>query len=212
MTEPIDSPGPAPSRAAPGKPGKAGTKARILAAARELFAQRGFTGVTVREIAGAADADPALINHHFGGKEALFRTVMEIPLDPVGIISSLVDGTTVEDLPRKLTETYFGVWEDPITGPAMQAVVRRAMTDPRHADQLQSFLFGGVLEPLLDRLPWPTREESRLRVTLAMSELVGAMIARHIFRAGPLAELPRQRHEAILVPVISHHLLGKDLP
>jgi AcrR family transcriptional regulator len=38
-------------------------------AARKLFAEKGFDGVRVKEVAQATGYNPALINYHFGGKE-----------------------------------------------------------------------------------------------------------------------------------------------
>src|SRR5690349_9826613 len=48
------------------------TRARILAAARPLFAEEGYEATTIRAIAAAAKADPALVVRYFGGKEGLF--------------------------------------------------------------------------------------------------------------------------------------------
>lgn len=48
---------------------------RILNAAEELFALRGFDGVTLRAIATAAGVDVALLNYHFGVKKKLFEAV-----------------------------------------------------------------------------------------------------------------------------------------
>src|SRR4051794_28229234 len=48
------------------------TKARILAAAQRLFAAEGYERTTVRAIAAAAAADPALVVRYFGSKEGLF--------------------------------------------------------------------------------------------------------------------------------------------
>lgn len=50
---------------------------RILDAAEELFAQRGYDGVTMRQIASLAGVDVALANYHFGKKLALFNAVFE---------------------------------------------------------------------------------------------------------------------------------------
>ena len=49
----------------------AATRARLLAAAGRLFADRGFKKVTVREICRAARANVAAINYHFGDKLGL---------------------------------------------------------------------------------------------------------------------------------------------
>lgn len=52
------------------------TKERILDAAEKLFAQRGFHGVSIRDITRAAGVDVALANYHFGPKQALFDAVI----------------------------------------------------------------------------------------------------------------------------------------
>ena len=51
------------------------TQARILDAAERLFAQRGFHGVSIRDITGAAGVDVALANYHFGSKQGLLEAV-----------------------------------------------------------------------------------------------------------------------------------------
>jgi TetR/AcrR family transcriptional regulator, regulator of cefoperazone and chloramphenicol sensitivity len=53
-----------------------GTKERLLAAAREVFAARGPREATVRDICALARANVAAINYHFGGKEKLFMAVL----------------------------------------------------------------------------------------------------------------------------------------
>jgi len=48
----------------------------IVAAARRLFAQRGFAGTSMREIAAAAGVSKAAIYHHFRDKDRLYRTLL----------------------------------------------------------------------------------------------------------------------------------------
>ncbi len=55
----------------------------ILDAAEELFAQRGYHGVTLREIAKASGADTSLLHYYFGTKDALFKAVIERRADMV---------------------------------------------------------------------------------------------------------------------------------
>ncbi len=52
------------------------TRERILLTAERLFAERGFPAVAVRDIAREASVDPALVNYHFGGKQALLETAL----------------------------------------------------------------------------------------------------------------------------------------
>jgi len=49
---------------------------RILDAAEELFARRGYYGVTLREVAVQASTDTALIHYYFSGKGGLFDAVI----------------------------------------------------------------------------------------------------------------------------------------
>lgn len=50
---------------------KAATRASIVAAAQELFLERGFDAVSVREIADHADVSPTTVFAHFPQKESL---------------------------------------------------------------------------------------------------------------------------------------------
>ncbi len=53
------------------------TKDKILAAAKELFAKKGFDGTSTREIVNAAGVNISLIAYHFGGKENLFFSMFD---------------------------------------------------------------------------------------------------------------------------------------
>ncbi|HET6971522.1 MAG TPA: TetR/AcrR family transcriptional regulator [Phenylobacterium sp.] len=52
------------------------TRTKILKAAERLFGERGYDGVSLREITAAAGVDLALINYHFQTKENLFAQVL----------------------------------------------------------------------------------------------------------------------------------------
>lgn len=52
-------------------------KDRILDVAEELFALHGYDGVSIRQIASAAEVDVALANYHFGKKIELFHAVFD---------------------------------------------------------------------------------------------------------------------------------------
>jgi len=69
------------------------TKAAILAAARGRFAQASYDTVGLREIAGDAGVDPALISRYFGSKEDLFAAVLSRP-EKIARIDALFGGDT----------------------------------------------------------------------------------------------------------------------
>ncbi|WP_139982081.1 TetR/AcrR family transcriptional regulator [Nocardioides litoris] len=55
----------------------AGTRAALVAAARPLFATKGYAGVGTDELATAAGVTRGALYHQFGGKEGLFAAVYE---------------------------------------------------------------------------------------------------------------------------------------
>ena len=59
------------------------TSERLLSAAERLYGERGIDGVSLRQIAEAAgQRNPAAVQYHFGGKDALLRAVMEHRVEP----------------------------------------------------------------------------------------------------------------------------------
>ena len=48
------------------------TKNRLLDAADALFCEKGFDGVSVRELTAAAGCNVAAVNYYFGGKDNLY--------------------------------------------------------------------------------------------------------------------------------------------
>ena len=51
-------------------------RATLIAVATPLFAEKGFHGVSVRELAKAARMNLSMISYYFGGKEALYAAVL----------------------------------------------------------------------------------------------------------------------------------------
>ena len=59
------------------------TRERLLKAAAQLFADRGFKKVTVRDICRAARANVASVNYHFGDKTGLYREVLQQAIETI---------------------------------------------------------------------------------------------------------------------------------
>jgi AcrR family transcriptional regulator len=59
------------------------TQQRILDAATEAFATRGFTAATMADVAAGSGASIGSIYHHFGGKSELFLAIFERMADAV---------------------------------------------------------------------------------------------------------------------------------
>lgn len=61
----------------------ADTRSRILAAAEELFAERGIEAVSVRSILVAAGVNVALAHYHFGSREGLIEELLRTRIAPL---------------------------------------------------------------------------------------------------------------------------------
>jgi AcrR family transcriptional regulator len=87
------------------------TAERILDAAEELFAERGYAGTSLRDVATAVGIRIPSLYNHFESKEALYGAVLERDLRPV--LSALSDyavpGRDGGDPPRKLVEAVMRV-------------------------------------------------------------------------------------------------------
>lgn len=85
----------------------------IVEAALDVFAANGFHGAGTRQIAQAAGVSQPLLNHHFGGKDALWRVVGEqITADFMAFMTDAVDlalppGDAVEAMLR----AYLTFWK-----------------------------------------------------------------------------------------------------
>jgi AcrR family transcriptional regulator len=74
---------------------------QLIGVARSLFAERGFEGTAVEEIAARAQVSKPVVYEHFGGKEGLYAVVVDREVLALldGIQGSLTDGR-----PRELIE------------------------------------------------------------------------------------------------------------
>ncbi len=74
---------------------------QLITIARSRFAERGFEGTSVEEIAARAQVSKPVVYEHFGGKEGLYAVVIDREVRTLldGIRSSLTDGG-----PRELIE------------------------------------------------------------------------------------------------------------
>ncbi len=99
------------------------TKERVLSAACEVFADKGFRDATVAEICDAAEANIAAVNYHFSNKEALYDAVwnhaFQLAAEAYPIDALLPDDPTLFDyllrfshalLQRMFSETETGLF------------------------------------------------------------------------------------------------------
>lgn len=103
---------------------------RLIRTSLALFAERGFDGVTVRDIAAASGVSIGLINHHFGSKEGLREAVDEHFMAQFEEVLLALPGPDEEASPAPLEEwvdDWIARHED--NAPALFGYFRRALLD-----------------------------------------------------------------------------------
>jgi TetR/AcrR family transcriptional regulator, regulator of cefoperazone and chloramphenicol sensitivity len=96
----------------------------IIQKALRLFGERGIDATSLREVAKVAEVSPALVVHHFGGKEGLVAAVDEATLREFGAAYSSDDPAEGSDLLRQRAEQTTRVMRE--AGPRSTRSPRRA--------------------------------------------------------------------------------------
>jgi AcrR family transcriptional regulator len=159
----------------------------IVQAALRLFGERGIVATSLREVAKAAGVSPALVVHHFGGKEGLVAAVDETALRRFGAVYGSEERPDPPDLLRLRAEQTARVMRE---HPEVCAYLGRALVEgtPGSARLFRLMIEGGRAE--IDALTekGALREDAdRLWATLQHFFLIWA----------PLSFMPLLEQEAL---------------
>jgi AcrR family transcriptional regulator len=75
---------------------------QLLDVGRKLFAERGFEGTSVEEIAATAEVSKPVVYEHFGGKEGLYAVVVDREIQT--LLHSVTSALTSDAQPRMMLE------------------------------------------------------------------------------------------------------------
>jgi AcrR family transcriptional regulator len=187
------------------RPGPGDSRERILAAARERFAEHGYGGATMRGIAAEAGVDAALVVHFFGSKAALLHAAVEWPFDPeVEMPKLLADGR--RQVGRNLVRLFVTTWDEEGRRDPILTLIDAATSEPQAATMMREFLRDRLFAPLVDRLDV---DRPALRGQLAGSQLIGLGLTRYLLRLEPLAEADPDELVEWVGPTLQRYLTGK---
>lgn len=191
-----------------GRPaGSSGSRERILASARELFARNGIRNTSIRAVAAAAGVDSALVHHYFGTKEKLFAAAVQIPIDPMQVIGPLRE-VPVDDLGYALPSMLLPLWDSEV-GAAFIATLRSILAS-EEISLFRTFIQDVIGVEVGPRVDNPAGS-GVIRIQFVASQLVGVVMARYILELEPFASLPPEQIAATIAPNLQRYLTG-DLP
>ena len=188
------------------RPGNQDTRQDILAAAREVFAEKGFDKASIRAIATAAEVDPALVHHYFGTKEKLFLESMEVPVNPAELVPKALAGPR-EEAGERLTRLVLSVWDSP-AGAAAVAMLRSAMSNDWTARLLREFIVTQVLRRAITELDMP-RDEAPMRASLLATQIGGLAVVRYVLKVEPVASADPEILVRAIAPTVQRYLTGE---
>ena len=163
------------------------TRQRILGAAEELFAERGFAAASLRQVTAAAKVNLAAVNYHFGSKNNLIEEVFRRRLDELSRrrLERLAElaksrAMTLETLLDAFITPALELSLDREGGSVFMRVLARAFAE--HNSNLRKFLsdnYGYVLKDFAaafaQLLPQLDKEELYWRLDIAVGALTYAM-------------------------------------
>lgn len=176
-----------------------GRRRDVLAAARRLFAAKGYAQTSVRAIAAEADVNQALVVTYFGGKEALFMEAVgrfEVPHALVG---------DTHDLGSRIARSYIARWENMADDDPWPALARSAVSHEASARLMRSALeeqYAPLREVLGDS------DEGRARMAMVQCLIAGMIMERYIYALEPARSLPTAAFEAALARLLQHAISG----
>jgi AcrR family transcriptional regulator len=177
------------------------TKAAILKAAQQLFADQGYERATVRDIAARAGIDPAMVIRYFGSKEGLFAraTAFDLRLPDLTVIAK-------RDIGRTLVAHFLEIWEGSLSNGSLVSLLRAAASNEDAANTIR-VIFGGQVVPMLARVVPPA--ELPLRAGLVATQIMGLAVTRYILKVPPVVAMDRTEVVRRLGPTMQRYVVGK---
>ena len=84
-------------------------KEHIINKAIELFAEKGFEGTSIRDLAAKAEVNVAMVNYYFGSKEKLFKAMVELKAAYLkGVIEEVSKDNSLTEIQKldRIIESY----------------------------------------------------------------------------------------------------------
>jgi AcrR family transcriptional regulator len=178
--------------------GSPDTRGQILTAARHRFFADGYRAVTMRQIAAEADVDLALLSYYYGSKKGLFSAAVTSSANPADVIAHALEGDPAT-LPQRVLRDLLVLWDDPVTGAPLKAMLGSIAQDPAFADLVREMLERELITRLTTRLEGV---DARKRAAAFCTQVAGVVVTRYLLRLEPVASMPPDEIVRLLTPAL----------
>ncbi len=170
-----------------------------------MFAEHGFEGTSLRQVARAAGVDPAMVHHFFSGKDELFALCVEFPADPGQVLAGVTD-TDPGQRGELLVRAALRLWEGPAQ-PGLLAFLRGTLGSKAKTAMLRDVVGRTIISRAMAGIPG-TADEVALRGSLVATQMVGLMMVRYVVRLEPLASAAPEDVVRSVAPNVQRYLTG----
>lgn len=184
------------------RPGPTETREAILTAARELFAEKGYDGASIRAIARGADVDPALVHHFYGTKEALFIAAVEFPVNPAEVLPYVLSGPR-DGIGRRMAQMFLREWGKAEARGPLISLLRSSMTNEQAAELLRQFVSAAILARVGERFDVPL-----VRIEAAAAQMIGIAFLRYVLQVEPIASVADDELIELVAPTLQRYFDG----
>jgi AcrR family transcriptional regulator len=186
------------------------SREHILATAQRLFAEHGFDGTSLRQIAREASVDPAMVHHFFKGKDELFAQSVALPADPAQVLEG-VDQYDPQHRAEAIVRAVLRLWESPAQH-SLVAFLRGTIGSKAKTLLLREVVTRTIISRIMAGVPGAPAEVA-MRGNLVATQMVGIMLVRYVVRLEPLASASPEDVVRLVAPNVQHYLTGPlDLP
>ena len=192
---------------------------QILDAAQQVFAQKGFEGASIKDLAKAAKISPGLLYWYFKDKTDLFVSLISERIEQA--FGTLLPESVSFDLPPDVFLPQFGrfyinLFEPPMNAALFKLMVANAQSFPSAVKQMRSNVIGRVLSTLQSYFERQI-EAGRMRpcktemVTRTfMGSIIAYLLLKHVLQDKLAQDISVETFVDGITDVVLHGILPQD--
>lgn len=189
------------------------TQNKILAAALDCFATKGFNSTTLRDIADAADTTHGLVRHHFGSKDLLWRECVSSALAraqrlQLPVLKNVTDDNVLESFKKVVRELIRHSAENP---EMWRLIMFEALKDSDRLTHLLEIILPlhKSIDPLFNRVQaqgyfknYSNDDFFLLLVSLGAIPFATSAFSSKVFGKNILSKNNRKKHEDMVINLL----------